>query len=374
MSIKSLLRKSNTGHKPDYLLAITFFILSFVGVIMIASASVVLSYTMFGTNDYYLRKQLTYLMVGFVFWIIMQRIDYHYWQKLALPLLIATILLLIAVFIPGIGFSYGGAQRWVHIPISVQPAEIAKLTFILYLASWIEKKGEGIRSFSYGFVPFLILLGVVSSLVILEPDMGTMSVIVITASSMFFVAGASIRHVLLGAAMAFGTIWGLIKIAPYRLARFTTFLNPSQDVGGIGYHVNQALLAVGTGGLMGAGFGYSIQKYNYLPEAAGDSIFAIIAEELGFVRSSLIILVFMFIIWRGLKIAKGAPDVFGRMLAVGIVAWFGFQAIVNIGAMIGVLPLTGIPLPFISYGGTSLVVSLAAVGILLNISKQTTRG
>jgi cell division protein FtsW len=361
-------------HKPDYQLAIVVFILVILGLVLISSASVVISYTLFGSSTYYLRHQIVSVAAGLIIWLILQNIDYHFWKKIAFSALIGTILLLIAVFIPGIGFNYGGASRWIDLRITLlQPAELCKLGFILFLALWLEKKGEGVKSFYYGLLPFIVILILIAGLIIAQPDMGTMCIIIMVGGIMFFAGGARISHVLLMIGGGFAAIWTLIKIAPYRLARLTVWLNPKSDTGGIGYHINQALMAVGSGGLLGLGFGLSRQKYNYLPEVVGDSIFAVIAEELGFLKSIFIILLFLFLAYRGYKIAQKAPDTFGRLVATGITTWLVFQAIINIAAMLSLLPLTGIPLPFISYGGTSLIVSLAAIGILMNISKQTSQ-
>jgi cell division protein FtsW len=280
--------------------------------------------------------------------------------------------MLIAVFLPGIGRSMGGASRWIEIgSMSFQPSEIAKLTFTIYLAAWLTKKGEGIKDFQTGFIPFVLILGIIGFLIIKEPDMGTMSIITAIAAVMFFVAGASWQHIVLGATSIIAFLIVLIKAAPYRMQRLMVFLNPSQGNLDVAYHINQAILAIGTGGLWGLGFGKSMQKYFYLPEAHTDSIFAIITEELGFIRALLVIIVFMLIAWRGYRIAKEAPDSFSRLLATGITTWIIFQAIANLAAITGAMPLTGVPLPFVSYGGTSLIILLASVGILLNISKQT---
>ncbi len=362
-------------HKPDYILAVITFVLVIFGFIMIFSASSVISYTNTGTPYYFLWRQAISLVIGIAVWIACYLIDYHFWKNLALPLLILTIILLIAIFIPGLRVcTESEVCRWVRIgPISLQPAEIAKLTFILYLAAWLEKRGEYVRDFIHGFLPFVIVLGIITFLIMSEPDLGTMSVIVMTGISMFFVAGASLPYLAVGGIFGCGILWFLIKTAPYRMERLMVFLDPSKDTQGIGYHINQALLAIGSGGILGLGFGQSRQKYNYLPHAEGDSIFAIIAEELGFIRTSLMIILFMILAWRGFKIARKAPDIFGRLVACGITSLLVFQALINISAMIGLLPLTGIPLPFISHGGTSLVISLAGIGILLNISRQTIR-
>lgn len=360
-------------HKPDYFLIITVVVLLVVGLVMLSSASAVVSYENFNNNYYYLTHQLIYgVLFGLMAMMITSRIDYRFWKKLAALLLGITLILLIAVFIPGIGLEYGGAQRWISLgSATMQPTEIVKLTFILYLATWLEKRQKGIRDWKFGFLPFATVLGVIGLLVMLQPDLGTMSVIIASAVVVYFIAGARWRHLAAiggAGALLFGI---LIKAAPYRMARFTVFLNPEVDPQGIGYQINQALLAVGSGGLFGRGLGKSIQKYNYLPEATGDSIFAVIAEELGFVRILFIVGLFVFLAIRGFIIAKKAPDLFGKLVASGIISWIAFQSFVNIAAMVALVPLTGIPLPFISYGGTALLFTLAAIGILINISKHT---
>ncbi len=367
-----LLDKLPIAHKPDYLLALAIFILVIFGLVMISSASVVNSYELFGHNNHYLKHQALSVVIGLFVWIVAFSIPFTVWRRLAYPLLFLTILLLAAVFIPGIGYGYGGAKRWITLgPLFLQPAEVVKLTVILYLSFWLAKKGTGVKNFVYGFVPFMITIGGIAFLIMKQPDMGTMSIIAAAAISIFFVAGASIPQMILGLGFGSMVIWFLIKSAPYRMSRLMIFLNPGSQSEGAGYHINQALLAIGSGGLLGLGFGHSRQKYNYLPEVSGDSIFAIVGEELGFIRSLLIILLFVFVIYRGFKIAYNAPDTFSRLVATGITTWISVQALVNIGAMVGLLPLTGIPLPFISYGGSSLIVTLAGVGILLGISRYT---
>jgi len=360
--------------KPDYLLALVIFALSVFGVIMVYSASVVVSYKVYGYNNYYLNKQIISLIIGVFVWIIFSNIDYRIWQKYAFWMLICTLFLLIAVFLPGIGVELGGAHRWIDVGFTLfQPSEIIKLTLIVYLAAWLAKKGEGVRDFQSGFLPFVVLIGLVVVLIMKQPDMGTMSVIASTAAIMFFVAGASLVHILLGGVSALAVFWILIRSSAYRFQRFLTFLNPTDSSLGAGYHISQALLAIGSGGLLGLGFGLSEQKHLFLPQAQTDSIFAIICEELGFIRAILVILVYVFIAWRGYKIAKNAPDMFSRLLATGVTTWIVVQALINLAAMTGLIPLTGVPLPFISYGGSSLIVLFAAVGILMNISKQSNR-
>ncbi|NQV13168.1 MAG: putative lipid II flippase FtsW [Parcubacteria group bacterium] len=360
-------------HKPDYWLVITVMVLLVIGLVILSSASAVVSYENFGNNYQYLKHQLFYgVLFGLLAMIITSRVNYRFWKKFAAILLGVTLVLLLAVFIPGIGLEYGGARRWISLgAATMQPTEVVKLTFILYLATWLEKRQKGIRDWKFGFLPFVTVLGIIGSLIMLQPDLGTMSVIIVSAIAIYFIAGARWRHLAAIGGAGVVLFWILIKAAPYRMARFTVFLNPELDPQGIGYQINQALLAVGSGGLFGRGLGKSIQKYNYLPEATGDSIFAVMAEELGFIRILFLIGAFVFLAIRGFLLAKRAPDLFGKLVAVGIISWIAFQAFINIAAMVALVPLTGIPLPFISYGGTALLFTLAAVGILINISQYT---
>lgn len=362
--------------KPDYVFFGLFVGILTFGVLMLSSASAVVSFQKFNTAYYYVSHQVLFgVLPGAVLCFIASRIDYHYWRRFAFFFLVLSVALLVLVFIPGIGYSYGGAHRWMHLgKLLFQPSEVVKLTFLLYLGVWLSSKGEkNVKDFSLGFIPFLVLLGIIAFLVILQPDVGTMGIIAIIAFSMYVVAGARLSHVMLAFVGAIAMFLLLIKTAAYRLQRFMTFLHPELDRLGIGYHINQALLAVGSGGIFGRGFGHSRQKFAYLPEVTGDSIFAIIAEEMGLVFSFLLILLFMALAWRGLHIASRAPDQFGKLIVVGIISWITFQTFVNIGAMLSIVPLTGIPLPFISYGGSSLLVLMTAIGIVLNVSRQARR-
>jgi len=359
-------------HRQDYYLAITTVILVVFGLIMVSSASVVQSYEVTGSNNFYFFRQSGYALAGLFLWWFFSKLDYHFWRKWATTLLVIGGILLVAVLIPGLGLESGGARRWISIAgQTLQASEFVKFALIIYLAYWFENKGHRITDFYNTFLPFVFLLGITFLLIIQEPDLGTAVSLALTTTVMYTVAGATWGQVagLIGTGV--GAVFLLIKVEPYRLSRFLTFLNPNADPLGAGYHINQALLAIGSGGLFGVGFGRSRQKYNFLPEAASDSIFAVIGEELGMIGCVALIVGFAVIIWRGLLIARRAPDMFGRVLALGITCWIGFQAVLNMGALVGLFPLTGIPLPFISLGGTSLVMILVASGILLNISKQT---
>ena len=363
-------------HAIDYtLLALTMGLLVF-GLAMLTSASGPLGYDKFADTYWFIKHQLLNgVLPGLVAMFILMRIPYMVWKKLSPILLIISIVLLVLVFIPGIGADYGSAKSWISVfGFGIQPAEIAKLTFLLYLAAWFENRAaKDVKSVGAGLVPFLTVLGIVMVLMILQPDVGTMAVIVAMALAVYFVAGAPWTHLLGLGGGGIALFLLLIKFAPYRAARFTTFLHPELDPQGIGYHINQALLAVGSGGLLGMGFGHSRQKFQYLPEVAGDSIFAVIAEELGFIISAAFIALYVFFAKRMFRVASLAPDKFGQYIVIGVVAWLIFQAFVNIGAMLGLMPITGVPLPFVSYGGTSLVISLAAMGIVLNVSRYRTQ-
>ena len=360
--------------RPDYNLAVVVFALVIFGLVMIFSASSVISYENFGKSDYYLIRQLTALAIGVVGWIVFQSIDYHLFRKIAGWLLLFTFLLLILVFVPQLTQEGKGVYRWVNIGgFNFQPSELAKLTLILYLAAWLEKIGKEIKSFWKSFLPFTFLMAVLTVLIMKQPDLGSLTVLLGIAVSVYFLAGASLFYLSLGGIGFFTLLALLIKIAPYRMARISAFLNPENDPLGIAYHVRNAIIAIGSGGLFGLGFSQSRQKHLFLPEAHTDSIFAIICEELGFLRVIFLIIAFAYLAYRGYKIAKNAPDTFGRLVAAGITTWIVFQAFINMSGIIGLLPFTGVPLPFISYGGTSLVVLLSAVGILLNISKFSTK-
>lgn len=345
-----------------------------IGLVTIASAGVFYGETRFEDEYFFLRRQLVGVGVGMIAFFLFQNIDYHVWRKLALPFFILTVLCLVAVLLPGVGERIYGASRWLFIgPFSFQPSEMAKFSFIFYLAAWFSRSSRKLSGdFFEDLLPFLVVLGIVAFLILKQPDTGTFGLIFLISITMYFVSGAKISHL-------FGLFFSgivmlalLIKLAPYRLQRFLVFLNPDFDPKGAGYQINQALIAIGSGGIFGLGLGYSRQKFNYLPEPVTDSIFAVFSEEWGFFVSVFLILLFVFLAWQGLRIAKYAPDDFGRYVAVGIVSWVTFQAFVNMAAVTGLIPLTGIPLPFISYGGNSIVFLLAAMGVLIQIGKHST--
>ncbi|HAV11526.1 MAG TPA: putative lipid II flippase FtsW [Candidatus Moranbacteria bacterium] len=362
--------------KSDIDKPLLFSVLALIvfGLIMISSAGIIYSETRFGDAYYFFKRQFLFGVIpGLLVLYFVQRIDYHYWKKISFPLFLISIIFLLLVFVPGIGIKVYGATRWINLgPISFQPSEMAKFTLIMYLAAWLESKGtHRIKDFYEGFVPFLGILGLASFLILKQPDMGTLGVLVMIAVSVYFVSGAKISHIFALGSLGAALVFLAVKLEPYRFDRILAFMDKGADPQGIGYQINQALLAVGSGGFFGLGLGHSRQKFNYLPEPVGDSIFAIIGEELGLVGAVLLISLFMTLAYRGFKIAKNAPDEFGRLVAVGITMWIILQAFVNIAANTALIPLTGIPLPFVSYGGTSLVFLLFAIGVLMNISKQS---
>lgn len=363
--------KKNTLPPIDSFLLWVVLILLSIGLLMLFSASSVLSYQRFEHNYYYFIRQLLFGAIpGLILMYLFSRFDYHYWQKLSPFLVLTGIGFLVAVLIPGIGFEVGGARRWIDMGAFLfQPAEFVKLAMILYLASWYDKRQHEAHDLYYGFLPTLTIVGIVVGLIIMEPDIGTMLVLASISAVMFFIGGVKLRYLAATTGAGLLIMWLLIKAAPYRAHRLLSFLDPSVDATGISYQINQALLAIGTGGWWGRGFGQSLQKHSYLPEPIGDSIFAIIAEELGFIRVGLILLLFLLFAYRGFKIARTAPDTFGKLVAGGISGWLIVQAIINIGGITKMIPLTGIPLTFMSYGSTAMLISLAAVGILLNISR-----
>lgn len=359
------MKKKETLLSPDRWLVGVVLILAFFGVLMVYDSSVAIAIRDFGNQYYYAKEQIKWLGIGIVAMSLLSRVDYHKWYGLALPALVGTMALLVAVFIPGLGVRALGAHRWLNFGVFVlQPAELAKLVLVMYLAAWFSGREKGRLG------AFLLLVGIMFGLVILEPDLGTGIIIVATALVMYFISGADPRHFALLLPIVVIGVTLLAVSSPYRFLRLTTFLNPERDPLGASYQIRQVLLALGSGGWTGIGIGKSRQKYEYLPEANTDSIFAIIGEETGFMGAILVIAAFAFLVWRAFRVAARAPDPFGKLLAAGIASWVGVQSVLNIGAMVALIPLTGIPLPLISYGGSSMVILLAATGILLNISRQ----
>ncbi len=349
----------------DLPLLISIFILVVFGLIMVYDASVIQALKDFKDSYYYIRQQLIWVGLGIASMVFFTIFDYKKFKLSAFPLILFSFFLLLAVFIPGLGASGGGAHRWLRLgAITIQPAEIIKLTGVIFLSAYFEKKAR--------LWPFLILVGGVSFVTaVLQKDLGSTIVFVLTAISLYFAAQAPIWHFLVGLPFLGVGLFFLISTSIYRSKRILAFLDPFSDTQGYTYHISQVLIALGSGGLFGLGLGHSRQKFEYIPEVSTDSIFGVIGEELGFLGAIFLLSLFSVVILRGFKIAQNCPDNFGKILALGLTCWLGIQVVINISSMIALLPLTGVPLPFISYGGSALVVNLTAVGILLNISKQT---
>jgi cell division protein FtsW len=301
---------------------------------------------------------------------ITSSIHYRFWRQYAFYMLLGAGILTTLVFVPGLGFEHGGARRWLDLGFfSLQPAELLKIAFIVYIATWISGMKKQISTFREGTLPFVALLGGVGVLFLLQPDTDTFLVLVTASLAIFITAGGRMRDVGFMIVVGVVLITLLAFMRPYVKDRIMTFIDPSIDPLGAGYQIKQSLIAIGSGGLVGRGYGQSIQKFEYLPEPIGDSVFAVYSEEFGFVGCVLLLALFAGFTLRGYRIAARAPDLFGMLLVVGLMTLIIAQAFLNIGAMLGLLPLSGLPLPFISHGGTALLVTLASVGIILNVSK-----
>lgn len=370
---KRILTGHQIGHEPDKSIIMAMSVLIIFGLVMLFSASSVVSYANFGNTYHYFLRQVINLGVALVAFFLASRIDYRLWKKFAVWFLFGSIILLVLVFIPGLRAEYGSARSWVNIfGYSLQPSELVKLAFLIYLATWLEAKKENLGELGNGLIPFLGILGVISLLMLAQPDLGTLFIIAFTALVVFFAAGGKISHIIVTiifAALALAII--VLLKSGYQSDRFKCLQDPSYSAQDKCYQINQSLIAVGSGGWFGRGVGQSRQKFMYLPQVWDDSIFPIVAEEIGFVFSTLLILLYLFIFYRGLMIARAAPDLYGGSLAVGIVAWLAVQTFLNIGGMINLIPMTGVPLPFISAGGSATLANLLALGILVNISRQT---
>jgi len=355
-------RKKKKKAGFDYTLFFLSTALSLFGLVMIYNASSVEAFEVFQDKYYYLKNQALWAAIGILIMIVISKIDYRLFKKIAAPLFFVNIFLLVLVLIPGIATKIKGARRWISLGFVVfQPAELAKLTFTIYLATWLLERRR--------FIHFLALVFLFSFLIILEPDLGTLVVIISNAFLIYFIAGASFFKLVLLLGTAVLAVLLMIFKSPYRRERLVTFFNPAKDPLGSSYHIRQVLISLGAGGIFGIGLGQSRQKYQFLPEATSDSIFAIIGEETGFLGAGLVVFIFLFIVLRGIKIAQNTDNKFGKLLALGISGWIGIQTMVNLGAMVALIPLTGLPLPFLSYGGSSLIVTLASIGILLSISR-----
>ena len=346
-------------------------LLCIVGVVMVGSASSVISMSYYGSPWSIFFKEVLWVAVGAVVFLVAVRIDYHRWGKLSPAVMAATMGMLLLVLIPGVGTSSGGSTRWIGFgPLTLQPSELMKLVLVVYGAYFIAKRQESSTSMRYAIVPVVLVTGVASFLVLVQPDLGTAFVLVVIMMTLAVCSGIS-RKALFRSLVGVGFAVGLAAIAmPYRRDRLLSFINPGSKSSEGGYQVVQSLIGMGSGGFGGLGLGHSHEKWGSLPNAHTDFIFSVIGEELGVIGAFAVMLLFGALALKGFKAAEEAPDRFGTLLAAGLVAWIATEAVINIGAVLGLLPVTGIPLPFVSYGGTSMVITLAAAGILVNIARQ----
>lgn len=357
--------------RTDIWFGLIAFALVLFGLVMIYSAGIVVAETYHHNSSYFVTHQLGFLLAGLVLWVAAAWADYRIWQKNGVILFAASLILLIPLALHLVR-PINGAWRWYDLGVAnLQPTEFLKLGFIFYLSALFASRGKETKTLNRGFGPFMLVLAALALLVMRQPDLGTMLVLTAIGFAIYFVAGADPWHLLAGLGVGALAVLLLISTSEYRANRLKAFLHPAEDSQSTGYHNNQALIAIGSGGLLGRGFGGSIQKHLYLPEPQTDSIFAVIVEELGALRAGILLLCFAALAWRGYLVAARAPDDFGRFVALGITTWLVFQALLNMAAMLQVVPLTGVPLPFVSYGGSNLLASLVAVGVIINISKQS---
>jgi cell division protein FtsW len=353
------------------ILAITLVLLVF-GLVVLSSAGIVDGQKKFGSSYYYLGRQiLVGVLPGLALMFVFSKIDYKFWKKVSLPILFGALFLMILVFLPNWGHDLKGATRWLNIGgFSFQPSEGLKLALIIYLAAWFGNRDERIKNWIYGTAPFLIVLSFAGLLLLLQPDIGTLIIVTIISASIYFLAGSPIKHFFVIGLLIVAILAGMVIMEPYRFNRLKTFIDPSIDPRGISYQLNQSLISIGSGGMFGVGFGKSTQKFGFLPEVTNDSIFAVISEEIGFVGAGFLVGLFVLFAFLMVLTANRINDKFGRLLIMGMATWVVGQAFINIAAISGLVPLTGIPLPFVSYGGTAMMTLLAGMGIVLNVARR----
>ena len=360
-------------HAPDYLLLTAVIVLCVIGLIAVYSASYALGATQFKDANYFVKRQAVSLVLGLIAMTVAMRLDYRLLMRMSPLIMLVALIGLAAVLVPGVGHSSNGAQRWVALgPLPpLQPSEFAKLAVLIYLSAWLAAKGELLHDFSLGVIPFVGMVGVVGALIMLEPDLGTTIMVAVITGTLFFVAGARLFHVLVLGATGLLTFALLIAAGGYRADRILSFTSAEEDPSGLGFQTLQLLVAFGSGGFGGLGLGVSRQKFFYVPGSHTDGILAIVGEELGFIGVTLVMALFLVLLARGWRIVRDADEQFGSLLAVGVLTWFAAQLLVNVGGVTRLVPLTGIPLPLISFGGSALILTLAAVGVLLSVSRYT---
>jgi len=358
---------------PDLMLFGVVIALVSLGIVMVYSASAIIAADRFGDPLFFLKKQLFWALLGVgAMWLAMT-VDYRRLQRLVIPLLVVAFVLLVLVLVPPFGQAINGTRRWFRVgPLSFQPVELAKLALVVYLAAFLTRQGEVIESFRRGLLPLLLVAGSMACLTLVQPDLGNSITLVVLALALAFLAGARPWHMAAIAGAAVPLVAVLIAMKPYRWRRMVAFMNPWEDPQGSGFQIIQSFLALGSGGVLGRGLGESKQKLFYLPEPYTDFVFSIIGEELGLAGGICVIALFAVLIWRGLRVGLHAPDAFGSYLALGLTLMLAVQTIVNLGVVMGALPTKGLPLPFISFGGSALLMTMFSTGILLNISQHST--
>lgn len=370
-----LILTNKHSHRPDYFIMAGFFFLIIFGLFFLASASSDIGKIRFNDAYYYIKQQITNgLSLGILGFIFGYFLYYKNYKRVALALLFVNIVALLLVVVSSHGLELGGSKRWLQIgSLTFQPSEILKIVVVIYLAAWLSnpKRDSRVKKIGSGFLPFLLIMGFVGGLLVVEPATSTVVIVLLSGLIMYFMSGAKYAYIGLSIFMAILAIAILVYITPYRMARFTSFLSPNADPLGAGFHLQQSLISLGSGGLTGVGFGKSTNKYLYLPESIGDSIFVIIAEELGFIGATIVITFFFSVVFRALLISRNVRDDFGKLLLIGFSAIIGIQTFINIAALSGLIPLTGVTLPFISHGSSSLVTFMTMAGIMTNISRYT---
>lgn len=357
---------------PDFVIICTVLLLLSIGIIMVFSSSSVWAFHRYKDSLYFLKRQLVSTILGLFAMVFLMNYDYRSYKKISKFIIAAVIILLILVLIPGVGIELNYARRWIRIgSFTIQPSEIAKLGMIIYTACGLDNKKDKVGNFANGIMPFLIVLGVVCLLILKQPDMSTAVVIAGSVFIMIFAAGAKMLHIMGLLLAGFPLALYFAMSEDYRWRRITSIFNPWSDSLDTGYQLIQSLYALGSGGILGLGLGRSRQKFFYLPEPQSDFIFSILCEELGFIGGTFVIILFLVLFWRGIRAALKAPDYLGSVLAAGITGWIGLQSLINIGVVTASMPVTGLTLPFLSYGGSSLIFTLMGIGILLNISRYS---
>lgn len=355
----------------DAILLLGTLLLLGIGVVVVYSASSAVALKRFGSDTYFFKRQVVYALAAILVLMVCRHVPYHFYRRMTYPILAVAFLLLVAVYLPGVGHPVGGARRWLRVfGLSFQPSEFARLALIIYLAYSISKKQEKIKIFTIGFLPHVIVFGGLSALVVMQPDFGMAAMLTLVAWTMLFVAGVRLTNLFTALAGALPIVYYLLIHAGYRVRRLEGFLDPWKHQSDAGYQIVHSLMAFGSGGIMGTGIGKGYQKLFYLPEPHTDFVFSVLAEELGLVGVCLVIGLYVMILWRGIVVATKIRDLFAIYLVVGLISALGLQVCVNIGVAMGLLPTKGLTLPFVSYGGTSLLINAAAIGILMNISAR----